>query len=77
MLFMAGSYDFRTIEHKWQSRWERDSLYRAPNESDKPKYYALEMLPSGSPMARWPSGRNVNGSGMRLSYSSVAPVIWR
>ncbi|MGA8661868.1 MAG: leucine--tRNA ligase [Candidatus Cybelea sp.] len=45
MLFMAGSYDFRTIEHKWQSRWERDSLYRAPNESQKPKYYALEMLP--------------------------------
>ena len=45
MLFMAGSYDFRTIEHKWQSRWERDSLYRAPNESEKPKYYALVMLP--------------------------------
>jgi leucyl-tRNA synthetase len=45
MLFMAGSYDFRTIEHKWQSRWERDSLYRAPNESEKRKYYALEMLP--------------------------------
>jgi leucyl-tRNA synthetase len=42
---MAGSYDFRTIEHKWQSRWERDSLYRAPNESEKPKYYALVMLP--------------------------------
>jgi leucyl-tRNA synthetase len=45
MLFMAASYDFRTIEHKWQSRWERDALYRAPNESEKPKYYALEMLP--------------------------------
>jgi leucyl-tRNA synthetase len=45
MLFMAASYDFRTIEHKWQSRWERDSLYRAPNESEKPKYYALVMLP--------------------------------
>jgi len=45
MLFMAGSYDFRTIEHKWQSRWERDALYRAPNESEKPKYYALVMLP--------------------------------
>jgi leucyl-tRNA synthetase len=45
MLFMAGSYDFRTIEHKWQSRWERDALYRTPNESEKPKYYALVMLP--------------------------------
>ena len=45
MLFMAGSYDFASIEHKWQSRWERESIYRAPNESEKPKYYALEMLP--------------------------------
>ena len=45
MLFMAGSYDFASIEHKWQSRWERESLYRAPNESEKRKYYALEMLP--------------------------------
>jgi len=45
MLFMAGSYDFATIEHKWRSRWERESLYRAPNESEKRKYYALEMLP--------------------------------
>jgi leucyl-tRNA synthetase len=45
MLFMAGSYDFASIEHKWQSRWERESLYRTPNQSEKPKYYALAMLP--------------------------------
>jgi leucyl-tRNA synthetase len=45
MLFMAESYDFRSVEQKWQSRWERDALYRAPNESEKPKYYAMEMLP--------------------------------
>jgi leucyl-tRNA synthetase len=45
MLFMAESYDYRSVEHKWQSRWERDALYRATNESQKPKYYALEMLP--------------------------------
>src|ERR1700734_3618312 len=45
MLFMAASYDFRTIEHKWQSRWVGEALYRRPNESEEPKYYALEMLP--------------------------------
>ncbi|HEY2474577.1 MAG TPA: leucine--tRNA ligase [Candidatus Cybelea sp.] len=44
MLSMAEAYDFASIEHKWQSRWERDALYRAPNESTKPKYYAMEML---------------------------------
>jgi len=41
---MAESYDFRSIEHKWQSRWERDRLYRAPQDG-RPKFYALEMLP--------------------------------
>ena len=45
MLFMAESYDFASIEHKWQSRWERDASYRAPNESERPKYYTMEMLP--------------------------------
>ena len=33
------------VEQKWQSRWEREALYRASNESEKPKYYAMEMLP--------------------------------
>src|ERR1039458_6762472 len=32
---------------------------------------ALPMLPSGSAIERWPSGRNVNGSGIGLEYSSV------
>ncbi len=45
MLFMAERYDFRSVEQKWQSRWEREALYRASNESEKPKYYAMEMLP--------------------------------
>jgi leucyl-tRNA synthetase len=45
MLFMAASYPYRSIEQKWQSRWEREALYHAPDESEKPKYYAMEMLP--------------------------------
>jgi leucyl-tRNA synthetase len=45
MLHMADGFDFAAIEGKWQSRWEREGLYRTPDESDKPKYYAMEMLP--------------------------------
>jgi leucyl-tRNA synthetase len=45
MHLMADSYNYRPIEAKWQSRWERDGLYRTSDESAKPKYYALEMLP--------------------------------
>jgi len=38
-------YDFAAIERKWQTRWERETLYRAGEASEKPKYYAMEMLP--------------------------------
>jgi leucyl-tRNA synthetase len=42
---MAETYDFRSVERKWQERWERDGIYRATGTSDRPKYYVLEMLP--------------------------------
>ncbi|MBV8196583.1 MAG: leucine--tRNA ligase [Candidatus Eremiobacteraeota bacterium] len=42
---MAEAYDYRRIEHKWQSRWEREGLYRATGDDSKPKYYTMEMLP--------------------------------
>ncbi len=42
---MLVMYEFAAIEQKWQRRWESARLYRAPDESDKPKYYSMEMLP--------------------------------
>jgi len=41
----AKSYDFRTIEARWQERWERDGLYRANDDDPREKRYVLEMLP--------------------------------
>ncbi len=38
-------YDPKTIEGKWQARWEADRLYRAVIDRSRPKYYALTMLP--------------------------------
>src|SRR6201996_9377144 len=45
-------YDPAEIEARWQERWDADpALYRAdPENSGKPKYYVLEMLP-------YPSGQ--------------------
>jgi len=39
------AYDFREIELKWAREWEKKSLYQAEENSPKPKYYVLEMLP--------------------------------
>lgn len=45
---MLHMYDFAAIERKWQTRWQREQLYHARNESDKPKAYLMEMLPYAS-----------------------------
>ncbi len=42
---MAGTYDFKAVERKWQERWERDGIYRASGSGEKAKYYVCEMLP--------------------------------
>ena len=46
-------YDFSTIEKKWQEFWERENIFRAEDQSDKPKYYALDMFP-------YPSGAGLH-----------------
>lgn len=38
-------YNPSEIEAKWQARWEEDGIYQADVDSDRPKYYALTMLP--------------------------------
>ncbi len=42
---MTDSYIPQEIEPKWQKRWEEDQLYRAVIDPDRPKHYALTMLP--------------------------------
>ncbi len=38
-------YDPSSIESKWQQRWEEQGLYHANVDPDRPKFYALTMLP--------------------------------
>ncbi len=42
---MTDKYHPKEIEPKWQARWEADGLYRQVVDWDKPKHYALTMLP--------------------------------
>ena len=39
------NYDHKAIELKWLERWANEPLYKAEENSSKPKYYLLEMLP--------------------------------
>ncbi len=45
-------YNFKTIEPKWQEKWEKAEIFKAEDYSDKPKFYGLVEFPypSGSGM---------------------------
>ena len=47
---MKEGYYPQEIEKRWQETWERNKAFHTPDDSDKPKYYALSMFP-------YPSGK--------------------
>ncbi len=46
-------YHFNEIEAKWQKYWADKGTFHAKNDSDKPKYYVLDMFP-------YPSGAGLH-----------------
>lgn len=46
-------YNFIEIEKKWQKYWAENKTFKADNNSDKPKYYVLDMFP-------YPSGAGLH-----------------
>ena len=42
---MNETYQPQKIENKWQRKWDETQLYRSQVDWDKPKHYALTMLP--------------------------------
>jgi len=42
---MTDTYNPHEIERRWQKRWHDDKLYRSTVDWNKPKYYAVTMLP--------------------------------
>ena len=47
---MSERYNIKECEAKWRAKWNDDDCFRATEDSDKEKYYVLEMFP-------YPSGR--------------------
>ena len=47
------SYNFNEIEAKWQKYWEENQTFKASNNSEKPKFYGLDMFP-------YPSGAGLH-----------------
>ncbi|MBV9279974.1 MAG: class I tRNA ligase family protein, partial [Chloroflexi bacterium] len=62
----TARYEPDQFERKWQDRWETDQLYRAEDDSDRPKYYLLDMYP-------YPSGDGLSvGHSKQYAPTDVA-----
>jgi len=46
-------YNHNEIDKKWQQIWAKNGTYHAPNSSDQPKFYVLDMFP-------YPSGAGLH-----------------
>ena len=46
-------YNFRSIEKKWRKRWAEEKPFKVDANSEKPKYYVLDMFP-------YPSGAGLH-----------------
>lgn len=46
-------YKPREIEQKWRKYWEDEQIYKVHNQSERPKYYVLDMFP-------YPSGAGLH-----------------
>jgi leucyl-tRNA synthetase len=42
---MKKVYNFQQIEEKWQSIWKEQEVFKSKEDSQKPKFYCLEMYP--------------------------------
>ncbi|MGI5816809.1 MAG: leucine--tRNA ligase [Armatimonadota bacterium] len=42
---MADTYDFNSIERKWQQYWRQHNLFHVERREDRPKFYYLDMYP--------------------------------
>jgi leucyl-tRNA synthetase len=52
-LELTMEYNYNEIEKKWQNYWRENKTFKAYNQSDKPKYYVLDMFP-------YPSGAGLH-----------------
>ena len=60
------AYDFKSVEKKWQDKWEDAGVFHAVDFSEKPKFYGLVEFP-------YPSGAGMHVGHIK-AYSGLEVV---
>ena len=60
------NYDFKAAEKKWQDKWEQSGVFKAKDNSEKKKFYALVEFP-------YPSGAGMHVGHIK-AYSGLEVV---
>lgn len=61
-----ANYDFKSIEKKWQDRWEKEGTFRAIDDFSLPKFYGLIEFP-------YPSGAGMHVGHIK-AYSGMEVI---
>ena len=61
-----ANYDFKTIEKKWQDRWEKEGTFKAVDDFSLPKFYGLIEFP-------YPSGAGMHVGHIK-AYSGMEVI---
>lgn len=61
-----ANYDFKTIEKKWQDRWEKEGTFKAIDDFSLPKFYGLIEFP-------YPSGAGMHVGHIK-AYSGMEVI---
>ncbi len=59
-------YDFKTVEAKWQARWDKEHAFEASNTTERPKFYGLVEFP-------YPSGAGMHVGHIK-AYSGLEVI---